>query len=106
MAILLIDYRVADFAGWKAVFDQDPMGRKPHGVTHHWLYRDSDDPNHLMLSLEFPSADQAKSFLNQPALQQVWDRSGAGQAGSYRKLRRPRTDVEVRPMARTGHSAL
>jgi hypothetical protein len=33
MTMLLIEYRVADFAGWKAVFDQDPMGRKPHGVT-------------------------------------------------------------------------
>lgn len=80
MAILLIEYRVVDFDGWKAVFDRDPMGRGPHGVTRHWLYRDAGDPNHLMLSLEFPSADQAKSFLDEPAFQQVWDRSGAGQA--------------------------
>jgi hypothetical protein len=78
MAMLLIDYRVVDFAGWKAVFDQDPMGRKPHGVTRHWLYRDAEDPNHLMLSLEFPSADQAKTFRN--LLQPVWEVSGAGQA--------------------------
>lgn len=78
MAMLLIDYRVVDFAGWKAVFDQDPMGRKPHGVTRHWLYRDAEDPNHLILSLEFPSADQATTFRN--LLQPVWEVSGAGQA--------------------------
>jgi hypothetical protein len=85
MAILLIEYQVADFAAWKTVFDQDPVGRKLHGVTHHWLYRDHDDPNHLMLSLAFPSANQAKSFLDQPALQQVWERSGAGHAWILRE---------------------
>jgi len=78
MTMLLIEYRVADFGGWKAVFDQDPMGRKPHGVTRHWLYRDDHDPNHLLLRLELPSGDQATSFLN--VLQPVWDVSGAGQA--------------------------
>jgi len=31
-----------------------------------------------MLSLEFPSTDQAKTFLN--LLQPVWEVSGAGQA--------------------------
>jgi hypothetical protein len=76
--LLLIDYRVADFAGWKAAFDQDPMGRKPHGVTRHWLYRDAEDPGHLMLGLEFSSAEQAKAFRN--ALAPVWAVSGAGQA--------------------------
>jgi quinol monooxygenase YgiN len=80
MAILQIQYRVADYASWKQIFDQDPMGRKPHGVTRHWIYQDADDPNHLMLSLEFSSAEEAKGFLNEPALQQVWDRSGAAQA--------------------------
>jgi hypothetical protein len=78
MAMLLIDYRVTDVAGWKAVFDQDPMGRKSHGVTRHRLYRDAEDPNHLLLSLEFPSTDQAKRFRN--LLQPVWEVSGAGQA--------------------------
>jgi hypothetical protein len=80
MAVLLIDYRVEDFDGWKAVFDQDPLGRRSHGVTHHRLYRDADDPEHLLLSLEFPSADQARRFRDLPALQAVWEVSGAGQA--------------------------
>jgi hypothetical protein len=80
MALLLIEYQVGDFAEWKTIFEQDPLGRSTHGVTRHWLYQDPDDPNHLMVSLEFPSTDQARSFLTLPALQQVWERSGAGQA--------------------------
>jgi hypothetical protein len=79
MSILLIEYRVEDFSSWKAVFDQDPMGRRTHGVTHHRIYRDSDDPDHLMLSLEFPSDDDAKRFRR--ALEPVRDMSGA--AGSW-----------------------
>jgi hypothetical protein len=78
MAILLIEYRVADFDEWKAVFDKDPMGRPAHGVTGHWIYRDPDDPKHHMVSLRFASADKAKAF--RTAMQPVWEVSGAGQA--------------------------
>jgi hypothetical protein len=80
MAILMIEYQVPDFAGWKRIFDDDPMGRRPHGVTRHWIYQNPDDPDHLVLSMEFGSVDEARSFLNEPAFQQVWDRSGARQA--------------------------
>ncbi|MBN1628878.1 MAG: hypothetical protein JW990_03870 [Thermoleophilia bacterium] len=78
MAMLLIEYRVDDYAGWKAVFDQDPMGRSAQGVTRHCIYRDSEDPNHLMLSLEFATADEAHTF--RKALEPVWDMSGARRA--------------------------
>src|SRR5512132_3181637 len=54
MSMLLIDYRVQDVVGWRAIFDQDPMRRAQHGVTRHPIYQDCEDPNHLMLSLEFP----------------------------------------------------
>jgi hypothetical protein len=101
MTILLIEYRVTDVAEWTAVFDQDPMGRKAAWVSHHWIYQDCDDPNHLMLSLEFPSAEKAKTFCN--VLQPVWDMSGAGQAwvlqesetATYR-YRRPASDALIR----------
>jgi hypothetical protein len=83
MVILSIEYQVADFGEWKAVFDKDPMGRKSHGVVRHWIYQDSDDPHHLMVSLEFPSAEAAKAF--RAALQPVWTMSGAGQAWVLRE---------------------
>jgi hypothetical protein len=78
MPMLLIDYRVQDVVGWRAIFDQDPVGRARHGVTRHWIYQDAEDPNHLMLSLEFPSAEHAKVF--RKALEPVWEASGARQA--------------------------
>ena len=74
MAILLVEYRTQDFAGWKEMFDRDPLGRGGSGVTRRWIYRDVDDPGHLVLSTEFPTAEGAKSFLG--ALKPVRDISG------------------------------
>jgi hypothetical protein len=85
MATLMIEYRlptgaVPDFADWKQVFDTDPVGRKAHGATRHRIDRDPDDPNHFMLSIEFPSVEQAKGFLDEPTLRRSWEVSGAGRA--------------------------
>jgi hypothetical protein len=57
MTVLLVEYRTQDVAGWKEVFDRDPMDRRGSGVTRHWIYRDVDDPSHLVLSMEFASAE-------------------------------------------------
>jgi hypothetical protein len=35
MTILLIEYRTPHFAGWKEVFDRDPMDRAGHAVARH-----------------------------------------------------------------------
>jgi quinol monooxygenase YgiN len=80
MGELLIEYRVADFLGWKRVFDQDPLGRAQHGATGHAIHQDPDDRNHFLLSMTFSSADEARQFRDLPAFQQVWEMSGAGQA--------------------------
>ena len=78
MTILLVEYRVDDFGGWKAVFDSDPMDRAANGVTRHWIHRDSDDPNHHMVGMEFATHEKAQAF--RQALAPVWEMSGAGQA--------------------------
>lgn len=68
---------VRNYTDRKAVFDQDPLRRKQHGVTNHRIYQDSEDPKHLMLSLEFRSDAEANTF--RELVQPVWEVSGAGQ---------------------------
>ena len=85
MTVLMIEYRlptdaVADYAAWKQVFDTDPVGREAHGATQHRIDRTHDDENHFMLSIEFPTAEQATAFLDEPMLKQSWTISGAGEA--------------------------
>lgn len=82
MTILLIEYRVPDFAEWKVVFDRDPMGRASHGVTRYRIYQDSAGPNHFMLSLEFATAKEATAFRD--AMRPVWEVSGGGSVASGR----------------------
>jgi hypothetical protein len=82
MAMLIIEYRlptdaVPGYEEWKKVFDTDPVDRGGHGATRHWIYRDEVDPNHFMLSIEFPTVDDAREFLNEPMLKQSWEISGA-----------------------------
>jgi hypothetical protein len=85
LAMLMIEYKlptsaVPDFADWKQVFDTDPVGRKAHGATRHWIYQYPDDPDHFLLSIEFRSVEEANGFLDEPMLRRSWEVSGAGQA--------------------------
>jgi hypothetical protein len=82
MAVLMIEYSlptdaVTDYVDWKQVFDTDPIDRKAHGATRHWIYREDSEPNHFMVSIEFPTTEATHKFLNEPMLQGSWEVSGA-----------------------------
>lgn len=70
MSMLVIQHPVADFDSWKKVFDSDPIGRARNGVIRHAVYRASDDPNYVVVHLEFSSLEQAQSLL--AVLRELW----------------------------------
>lgn len=72
MSVLVIQHPARDFEAWKKAFDSDPAGRAKNGVTHHTIYRPRDDPNYVVVSLEFSTREQAQRFLDLPALRQAW----------------------------------
>jgi hypothetical protein len=75
--ILLVQHRVRDFASWKPVFDdQGSIIRVRHGAMRHWLYRSLDDPNDVVVSVEFPTEERARSFVGDPALKEEMERAG------------------------------
>jgi hypothetical protein len=75
--IILVQHRVRDFASWKPVFDQQgSIIRIRHGATRHWLYRSLDDPNDVVVSVEFPAEERARSFVADPALKQEMELAG------------------------------
>ena len=79
-ATLLIEYRVDDPVEWRRIFDADPLDRRSHGATGQQIQRDADDDRHLMVSIEFGTAGEARAFRDLPALRQVWEISGAGRS--------------------------
>ena len=72
MVILRIEHPVPDYAGWKQAFDSDPAGRESSGVRRHRILRPTDDPNYVMIDLEFDSASQTEALL--AALRTLWSR--------------------------------
>ena len=63
MHILRIEHQIRDFDSWKAAFDSDPIGRQQSGVRRHRVLRTIDDPNYVMVDLDFDSASEAEAFL-------------------------------------------
>ena len=76
MYILRIEHPVTNFDAWKEAFDSDPIGRKRSGVRRHQVFRPTDDPNYVMIDLEFDDVDHANAFLGK--MQRIW--SGPGKA--------------------------
>ena len=74
MPVLVIQHPVADFGVWRKAFDSDPLGRSKNGVRRHAIYRSSDDPCHVIITLRFDTRETAQRFL--AALEGLWKRVG------------------------------
>jgi hypothetical protein len=61
MHILRIEHPVPNYDAWKAAFDSDPIGREGAGVRRYRILRATDDPNYVMIDLEFDSATEAEA---------------------------------------------
>jgi hypothetical protein len=72
MYILRIEHPVPDFERWKQAFDSDPVGREKSGVRRYQVLRSLDDPNYVMIDLEFDTASQAEALL--ASMRNVWGR--------------------------------
>jgi len=72
MYLLRIEHPVRDYETWKKAFDNDPVGRKKSGVRRYQVMRPVDDPNYVMIDLEFESTREAEALL--AAMRVVWGR--------------------------------
>jgi hypothetical protein len=70
MHTLRIEHKISDFASWQAAFDRDPAGRPGAGVVRHRVLRPVDDPQYVMIDLDFSSEREAEAFLDR--MHVVW----------------------------------
>jgi len=75
MPILQIEHGVRDYDAWKQAFDSDPVGRAQGGVRRYRIVRPTDDPNYVIVDLEFDTASEAETF--RTALRELWGRVGS-----------------------------
>ncbi|MFN0151616.1 MAG: hypothetical protein ACKVU1_13010 [bacterium] len=70
MPAVRIEHSVPNFEKWKQAFDRDPADRKGSGVRRYQVLRSHDDPNYVMIDLEFDSLREAEAFL--VTMQRIW----------------------------------
>jgi ribosomal protein L35AE/L33A len=70
MIVLQIEHPVPDYSSWKKAFDIDPVNRKQSGVKRYRIFRQTDNPNYVILELEFDKLRDAKELLT--AIQSIW----------------------------------
>jgi hypothetical protein len=70
MIILQLEHPVPNFDGWKKAFESDPVGRQRGGVVRYSILKKIDDPNYVVINLEFDKKEQAENFLE--LLKQLW----------------------------------
>ena len=70
MPILRIEHPVPDFDAWKKAFDSDPLGREQSGVRRYSVLRRVNDPNYVLVDLEFDSRGEAEAM--RAALTEMW----------------------------------
>lgn len=72
MIILQIEHPVPDFNEWKMAFDNDPLSRKQAGVRHYRIFRLHDNPDHIIVELEFDRIEDAEQM--HETLKKLWNR--------------------------------
>ena len=63
MPTLHIEHAISDFDVWQARFDQFADVREKAGVRSHTVRRPDDDPNYILIDLEFDTTERAEAFL-------------------------------------------
>lgn len=63
MSILHIEHPISDLDTWSAAYDGFAQRRRAAGVVAERVSRPVDDPRYVVIDLEFPTREQAESFL-------------------------------------------
>lgn len=79
MYTLQIEHKIKDFDLWKTAFDRDPVNRTEAGVTAHRISRPVDDPQYVVVELDFGQRVQAEALLAK-LQERVWNSPAAAPA--------------------------
>ena len=76
MPYVLVRHKVEDYAKWKKVFDEHSATRKASGCKGGQLLRNADNPNELVILLEWKELAKARQFTQSDDLRQTMQRAG------------------------------
>jgi heme-degrading monooxygenase HmoA len=73
MAHVLIEHRVGDFETFKTVYLDDAERRRRLGSLGGHVYRVADDPNNVIVLLEWDTVEHARDFAGSLELEQAME---------------------------------
>ena len=76
MPVVRIEHSVPSFDKWKEAFDRDPADRKGSGVRRYQILRLQNEPNYVMIDLEFDNTAEAEAFVQK--MQRIWEGPAKG----------------------------
>jgi len=76
MPYLLVRHRVENFETWKPIFDEHGATRGEHGGKGGYLFRSAEDPNEIVLLLEWEDLEKARRFAQSEDLREAMQRAG------------------------------
>jgi heme-degrading monooxygenase HmoA len=76
MPYLLVRHKVSDYARWKPIFDEHGAFRKANGCKGGELFRNSADPNELVILFEWDDLGKARQFAQSQGLREAMQRAG------------------------------
>jgi heme-degrading monooxygenase HmoA len=77
MVYLNIRHTVTDYEKWRPFFDEDEARRRAAGATGvNQVYRDVHDANTVTVVIEWDNAENARKFMDDPALREVMQKAG------------------------------
>lgn len=74
--LVVITHPVADYAAFRAVYDDSASVRDAAGVTGAEVFVDPTDPNMIVVLHRFPSMEAAQGFMSNPDLAAAMQRGG------------------------------
>ncbi len=75
--------KVEDYARWKSDWDNSIDMRRASGQKSFQIFRTVDDPNSLVLFIEWDNPDNARRFVQSEELREALQRSGVSQIENY-----------------------
>ena len=76
-------FEVQDWAKWKAAFEGNAAMRKAVGQGAYQIFHTDDNPNKIVLLIEWESLEKARAFEQSKGLQEKHEESGAGPMEAY-----------------------
>lgn len=76
MPYIMVRHKVRDYTKWKPVFDEHGATRKAIGSKGGYLFRNTDDPNEVVMFIEVDDLEKARQFVQSEDLREAMERSG------------------------------